>query len=95
MKVTKSVASEAIWVDGNVCVENVSTTPTENLKVVDRLQALLEGDVITLASVPLDMSINPVLDPGEKQCYPYSIPFAGRRRDVPQQRARHRHERPA
>ena len=75
VKVTKSVASEAIWVDGNVCVENVSTTPTENLKVVDRLQALVGADVITLASVPLDMSINPVLDPGEKQCYPYSIPF--------------------
>lgn len=73
--VTKSTASEAIWVDGKVCVENVSAAPTENLKVVDRLQALLGDDVITLASVPLDMSINPVLDPGESQCYPYSIPF--------------------
>jgi hypothetical protein len=73
--VTKSVASESIWVDGKVCVENVSTTPTENLKVVDRLQALLGDEVINLASVPLDMSINPVLDPGESQCYPYSIEF--------------------
>ncbi|HXV34733.1 MAG TPA: hypothetical protein VD769_12040 [Gaiellaceae bacterium] len=73
--VTKSLASETIWVDGEVCVENVSQTPTENLKVVDRLQALVGGEVITLASVPLDMSINPVLDPGEKQCYPYSIEF--------------------
>jgi hypothetical protein len=75
VKVTKSLASEKIWVDGEVCVENVSQTPTENLKVVDRLQALLGDEVITLASVPLDMSINPVLDPGEKQCYPYSIEF--------------------
>ena len=41
--------------------------------VVDRLQALVGEDVITLASVPLDMSLNPVLDPGESQCYPYSI----------------------
>jgi hypothetical protein len=73
--VTKSLASEKVWVDGAVCVENVSQTPTENLKVVDRLQALLGDEVITLASVPLDMSINPVLDPGEKQCYPYSIEF--------------------
>ena len=43
--------------------------------MVDRLQALVGDDIITLASVPLDMSINPVLDPGESQCYPYSIPF--------------------
>ena len=75
VKVTKSAGADSIWVDGKVCVENVSLAPTENLKVVDRLQALLGDEVITLASVPLDMSINPVLDPGESQCYPYSIPF--------------------
>ena len=73
--VTKSAPTDNIYVDGKVCVENVSQAPTENLKVVDRLQALVGDDVITLASVPLDMSINPVLDPGESQCYPYSIPF--------------------
>ena len=73
--VTKSAPTDSIYVDGKVCVENVSQAPTENLKVVDRLQALVGDDVITLASVPLDMSINPVLDPGESQCYPYSIPF--------------------
>lgn len=75
VEVTKSSGTDEIWVDGEVCVENVSTTPTENLKIVDRLQALVGADVITLASVPLDMSLNPVLDPGESQCYPYSIPF--------------------
>jgi hypothetical protein len=75
VKVTKSAAQDKIWVDGNVCVENVSQAPTENLMVVDRLQALVGSDVINLASVPLDMSLNPVLDPGEKQCYPYSIEF--------------------
>jgi hypothetical protein len=76
VEVTKSAAQDTIWVDGSVCVENVSLAPTENLTVVDRLQALVGDDVITLASVPLDMSLNPVLDPGEKQCYPYSIEFA-------------------
>jgi hypothetical protein len=75
VKVTKSSGVDEIWVDGQVCVENVSMAPTENLKVLDRLQALVGADVITLASVPLDMSVNPVLDPGESQCYPYSIPF--------------------
>ena len=75
VSVTKSGPKDSIYVDGKVCVENVSQTPTENLKVVDRLQALVGDDVITLASVPLDMTINPVLDPGESQCYPYSIPF--------------------
>jgi hypothetical protein len=73
--VTKSAGTDVLTVDGEVCVTNVSLAPTENLKVVDRLQALVGDDVITLASVPLDMSLNPVLDPGESQCYPYSIPF--------------------
>ncbi len=75
VEVTKSSGTDELWVDGEVCVENVSLTPTENLLVVDRLQALVGDEVITLASVPLDMSLNPVLDPGESQCYPYSIPF--------------------
>ena len=75
VEVTKSAPVDQLWVEGEVCVENVSASPTENLKVVDRLQALVGEDVITLASVPLDMSVNPVLDPGESHCYPYSIPF--------------------
>ena len=75
VEVTKSAPVDSIWVSGEVCVENVSATPTENLMIVDRLQALVGEDVITLASVPLDMSVNPVLDPSESQCYPYSIPF--------------------
>jgi hypothetical protein len=75
VEVTKGAPVDSIRVTGEVCVENVSATPTENLKVVDRLQALVGDEVITLASVPLDMSLNPVLEPGESQCYPYSIPF--------------------
>jgi hypothetical protein len=75
VKVTRSLASESIWVEGEVCVKNVGTVPTENLKIVDRLQAIVGSNTILLASVPLDMSLNPVLDPGESQCYPYSIPL--------------------
>jgi hypothetical protein len=75
VEVAKSAPVDSIWVSGEVCVENVSATPTENLMIVDRLQALVGEDVITPASVPLDMSLNPVLDSGESQCYPYSIPF--------------------
>ena len=47
---TKSSGVDTVWVDGAVCVENVSQAPTENLKVVDRLQALVGDDIITLAS---------------------------------------------
>jgi hypothetical protein len=65
--VTKSAPVDSICVSGEVCVENVSATPTENLMIVDRLQALVSEDAITLASVPLDMSLNPVLDPGERR----------------------------
>jgi hypothetical protein len=74
--VTKSVASEAMWVDGEVCVTNNGTVPTENLAIEDRLIAFLPaGGFQTLVNTLLDVSANPVLDPGESHCYPYSFPF--------------------
>jgi hypothetical protein len=75
---TKSLDSEVVKVSGEVCVENVMAAPTENLRIVDRLQADTGGGFVPgefLLSVDLDLSANPVLDPGESHCYAYSIPF--------------------
>jgi hypothetical protein len=76
--VTKTLDSEIVKVSGEVCVENVGSVPTENLTIVDRLQVDTGSGFISgefLFSVPLDLSANPVLDPGESHCYAYSIPF--------------------
>jgi hypothetical protein len=76
--VTKTLDSEIVKVSGDVCVENVGSEPTENLTIVDRLQVDTGSGFVPgefLLSVPLDLSANPVLDPGESHCYAYSIPF--------------------
>lgn len=74
---TKILASESIWVDGEVCVKNIGTTASTNLAISDRIQALDASDNVIFFGpiVSVDVSSNPVLDPGESACYPYSIPF--------------------
>jgi hypothetical protein len=73
--VTKSDASEAMWVDGEICVANTGAVATENMTIVDRLRVYLPDHSQTLISATIDVSANPVLDPGESYCYPYSFPF--------------------
>ncbi len=74
---TKTLASENVWVDGQICVTNSGTTASSNLAVTDRIQAVNgSGTVIYFGPlVNVDVSGNPVLDPGESHCYAYSIPF--------------------
>lgn len=74
---TKTLASENVWVDGQICVTNSGTTASSNLAITDRIQALDAGsNVIWFGPiVNVDVSGNPVLDPGESHCYAYSIPF--------------------
>jgi hypothetical protein len=74
--VTKSAGTDSIWVDGEVCVTNNGDVPTENLTVEDRVIAFHDGGQRTLIKLtPIDLSSNPVLDPGESACYPYSFPL--------------------
>jgi hypothetical protein len=74
--VTKSAGTDSIWVDGEVCVTNNGDIATENLTVVDRVVAFHDGGQQTLIKLTeLDVSSNPVLDPGESACYPYSFPL--------------------
>jgi len=72
---TKSEGANSMWVDGAVCVQNDGALATENLTITDRLRAFLPGGSQTLISSTIDISANPVLDPGESYCYPYSFPF--------------------
>ena len=79
--VTKALASERIWVDGEVCVKNESDGPTEGLQIADRIRVQKpDGNYATLEKGLLDTSAKPVLDPGESHCYGYSFditPVAG------------------
>ncbi|MFN8224058.1 MAG: hypothetical protein U0R50_12520 [Gaiellales bacterium] len=72
--VTKTLASERIWVDGEVCVKNESDAPTENLKIADRIRVQKpDGNFATLEKGLLDTSAKPVLEGGESHCYGYSF----------------------
>lgn len=72
---TKSAGSEKIWVDGQVCVTNNGLVATEGLAIEDRIQAVLaDGETEPVILGMLDVSGNPVLDPGESHCYSYSFP---------------------
>jgi hypothetical protein len=74
--VTKSSGTDLVSVDGEVCVSNVMLDPTENLAIFDRVQASVGGGAFaTIASGAVSVSSNPVLDPGESDCYPYSFTF--------------------
>jgi len=70
--------SNQLGVRGKVCVTNGGEVSTENLKIVDRVQFKTgKGKFQDLlgASLVVDTSANPVLDPGESDCYPYEIIF--------------------
>jgi hypothetical protein len=75
--VTKSAGTEAMWVDGEVCVSNdAAAPPTEGLEVTDRIVAFHANGTRTLVKLtPIDLSAKPVLGPGESYCYPYSFPI--------------------
>lgn len=74
--VTKSAGVEEMWVDGEVCASNEGTIPTEGLAISDRIVVFkANGNTQTLDRTDIDVSANPVLDPGESDCYGYSFPF--------------------
>lgn len=61
---------------GQVCVANVGDTPTEDLAILDVVQIKIGSTKFAdYAAVPLDLSVHPVLSPGESYCYPYEIEF--------------------
>jgi len=61
---------------GRICVNNGGSVPTENLVITDNVQAKVgKGTFQTIASSPVDVSIHPVIAPGETFCYSYQSYF--------------------
>ncbi len=71
MSVTKDEGVAASYVDGQICVTNGGSVPTENLSIIDNLS--MPPSQAVIASVNVDTSANPVLDPGESFCYDYTL----------------------
>jgi hypothetical protein len=68
---------ESAGVRGTICVTNTGDVPTADLAITDVLQWKMPGEREwkPLVSTTVDVSGNPVLDPGERDCYPYEFTF--------------------
>ena len=63
-------------VRGMVCVTNSGERPTENLQIVDVVQAKQQRQhFVNLHSAEVNLSEKPQLQPGETYCYAYEITF--------------------
>jgi hypothetical protein len=72
--VTKDGGTEQAWVEGEVCVTNGGdVVATEGLAItVDLMDGYAPAKQF-LTSATVDVSGNPVLDPGESYCYPCHV----------------------
>ena len=71
VSVTKDAGTLEGWLDGQICVTNGGGVATENLAIT---AVLLYGAPFSeIASAPVDVSSNPVLDPLEVGCYDYHV----------------------
>ncbi|KAJ5709765.1 hypothetical protein N7493_010056 [Penicillium malachiteum] len=68
---TKNDGTVHTWIDGEVCITNGGSVPTENLK--STIQVTQPPSQVVIASKSLDTTAKPVLAAGESHCYPYSI----------------------
>ena len=78
VSVIKDGGSDQSNVSGEACLTNSGLSPTEGLTVASTVEYREEGrgKWLELAFGPVDVAANPVLDPGESHCYPYSLAFA-------------------
>lgn len=75
--VTKDEGTLEGWVDGQICVTNGGAVATEDLQIVDELRDGVPPPNDLIATTNVDVSSNPVLDPGETGCYDYHIDLTG------------------
>jgi hypothetical protein len=75
VSVTKDGGTLEAYLDGEICVTNGGSVATENLQIIDQVSKPPSNTVI--ASVTVDLSANPVLDPGESYCYDYRVDIPG------------------
>ncbi|MEX2284717.1 MAG: hypothetical protein WEE89_19670 [Gemmatimonadota bacterium] len=76
---TQATTSGGVGVSGQICVTNNGITATSELRIDDIVQQFENGNWVTISSTNtvVDVSAKPVLEPGERFCYPYDIAFAG------------------
>ena len=67
---------EQVGVRGEICVTNGGDRATEGLAIVDVVQYKTgSGSFTDYVTTTVDVSIHPVLAPGESFCYPYQVLF--------------------
>jgi hypothetical protein len=71
--VTKDGYTDAYYIDGVVSVTNDGGVATENLAITIKLKDGITPPKDLIATATVDVSSNPVLDPGETGTYPYTI----------------------
>lgn len=59
------------YLDGQVCVTNTGSLPTDGLAIQNQL--IVPSPKTVLSTVTVDLSAKPQLNPGESYCYPYKI----------------------
>jgi hypothetical protein len=72
--VTKDAGTDEAWVDGQISVTNGGAEATENLAITALLKDGVPPPNDVVGTLDVDVSGNPVLDPGETGNYNYSIP---------------------
>jgi hypothetical protein len=74
--VTKDGYTDAYFINGTVYVTNGGSVATENLAITIELLANIPkktSGFVSITTASVDVSSNPVLDPGETGAYPYTI----------------------
>jgi len=71
--VTKGQGVDDAWIEGQVCVYNGGERATEGLAISVELRNGVPPPDDLIATASVDVSSNPVLDPGERGCYDYHI----------------------
>jgi hypothetical protein len=70
---TGTTGAASYGLTGQICVANSGTQPTIDLTIQDIVHVRIGGTWYVGSDSLLDVSANPVLDPGESHCYPYSL----------------------
>jgi hypothetical protein len=71
--VTRGTGTDAYYVDGTVYVTNGGAVATENLAITIEVRDGFPPPKDLIATAPVDVSANPVLDPGETGSYDYQV----------------------
>lgn len=71
--VTRTGYTDKAWIEGNVTVNNGGAVATQDLAIVLELRDGVPPPKDLIGTYLVDVSSNPVLDPGETGVYPYRI----------------------